>query len=160
MRARIIAALVAVCVLASGAAAEEGQGLGIIVGEPTGISYKHWFESRHAFDMAAAWSFSGANSFQFHADYLVHSFDQIVLDAGEGDVALYLGIGGRLKLNEDDNRWKDEDVLLGVRIPLGASYLFEEAPFEIFLEIVPVLDIVPDSEFDINAALGFRFYFI
>lgn len=159
MKRGFLAIVVLAAVLCPRAASGGEDGLGIIVGEPTGVSYKHWFGMTHAFDMAAAWSFSGANSFQFHADYLVHNFDEIDMEEARGDLALYIGVGGRMKLNEEDNKGNNEDVMLGVRVPLGASYFFESAPFELFLEIVPVLDIVPDTEFDINGAVGFRFYF-
>ena len=66
---------------------------------------------------------------------------------------LYFGVGGRLRLR--DNR--DDDI--GVRIPVGLAYMFADAPFDIFVEVVPILDLVPDTDFDLNAALGGRFYF-
>ena len=40
-------------------AQDSGFGLGIIFGEPTGISFKGWIGRRAAFDAAVAWSFEG-----------------------------------------------------------------------------------------------------
>lgn len=43
-------------------------------------------------------------------------------------------------------------------MPLGAGYIFEEAPVELFLEVVPVLELAPDTDLDMDAALGARIY--
>ncbi|MDZ7691501.1 MAG: hypothetical protein U5K69_10295 [Balneolaceae bacterium] len=42
-------------------------------------------------------------------------------DVEEGALPLYYGVGGRLILAENDS-------ILGVRVPAGINYLFEEAP--------------------------------
>ena len=140
--------------------AQEGLGIGIILGEPTGISLKVWISEKQAIDAAAAWSFSENDSFQFHADYLVHYFYPVKSEGFQGKLPLYAGVGGRLKLEEDDgtNRRNDDDSLLGIRGPFGISYVFADFPIDLFIEIVPVLDVIPDTEFDINAAVGARFY--
>jgi hypothetical protein len=142
-------------------AGHEGLGVGVIVGEPTGISLKTWLNDSQAIDAAAAWSFSGDDAFQFHADFLVHNFDLLQGTEVHEDLAFYYGVGGRVKLKgEKDGRGKDgDDVRMSVRFPLGISYLFEHAPFDFFLEVVPMLNIVPDTDFGINAAIGARFYF-
>ena len=41
---------------------------------------------------------------------------------------------------------------------VGLSYMFADAPFDLFVEIVPILDLVPDTDFDLNAAIGVRWY--
>lgn len=132
-------------------AAEGSTGLGIIVGEPTGISFKQWLDGRNAFDAAAAWSFVDEEAFHLHADYLWHFFDRIE-EIDHGRLPLYIGVGGRVKFGENDE-------FIGVRVPLGADYLMEEAPFDFFLEVVPLLDLVPDTDFTLNAAIGARFWF-
>ena len=38
-------------------AQDSGIGLGIILGEPTGVSLKSWVGRREALDVAVAWSF-------------------------------------------------------------------------------------------------------
>jgi hypothetical protein len=141
-----------------GAFAESGNipngfGIGVILGEPTGLSLKHWLDDEQAIDAAAAWSFSGRNSFQFHADYLFHRYDLLDSVGASDEFPVYYGVGGRLKAKDDDDH-----VVFGVRIPLGITYLFAEAPFDIFAEVVPVLDLAPDVDVHLNAAIGFRFY--
>ena len=41
----------------------------------------------------------------------------------------------------------------------GLDYLFATKPLDIVLEIVPVLDIVPDVNLGINGAIGIRYFF-
>lgn len=140
---------------------ENGLGVGVIIGEPTGVSIKKWIGETRAVDAAAAWSFSEHESFQFHADYLIHNFLLLQPKDFKGRLPVYFGVGGRIKLN-DLNGGKgrnDEDALVGIRIPFGISYLFADAPVDLFAEVVPILNVAPDTDLDINAAIGARFYF-
>ena len=130
-------------------AQDSGTGIGIIIGEPTGFSAKHWLSSTTAIDGAVAWSFVDEGAFHIHADYLLHSFHLIRIE--EGKLPFYYGIGGRLKTAND--------ARLGVRVPLGLAFIFPTTPIDIFLEVVPILDFIPKTDFRINAALGARYYF-
>ena len=136
----------------------EGFGIGVIVGEPTGITIKIWTGNTTAFQAAAAWSFSGYESFQFHADYLFHNFGILNSDEMRGALPLYVGIGGRIKLKEDNDLDDNDEASIGARVPLGMSYIFEDTPLDIFIEVVPILDVLPDTDFDLNGAAGIRFY--
>lgn len=153
-----IIALLTVLLGASAVMANEGLGVGVIVGEPTGITVKKWFGTDRAVDGAAAWSLSGSNSLQLHADYLVHDFGLLKPGNINGRLPVYIGAGGRILLN-DDSHGHHNDTVVGVRIPFGVSYLMAKTPVEIFLEIVPILDVVPSTELELNAAIGARFYF-
>jgi len=50
-------------------------GLGIILGEPTGLTFKLWNKQTMAFDAGAAWSFVSGGYFQVHGDLLLHNFN-------------------------------------------------------------------------------------
>jgi hypothetical protein len=132
----------------------QGFGLGVIVGEPTGVSMKNWLSSITALDAAAAWSFGDYGSFQFHADYLLHNF-QIF----ESRLPVYYGIGGRVKFKGNNTNNDSDEARVGIRFPVGITYLFQNAPFDFFFEIVPILDVSPETDVKLNAALGARFYF-
>jgi hypothetical protein len=131
------------------AAQDDSLGLGIILGEPTGISLKYWTGGRTAIDGGVAWSFSNKDSLHLHMDYLVHDFN--ILKAKKGRLALYYGIGGRAKIEERSR--------VGVRIPIGINYLFGDAPLDIFFELAPLLDLVPGTEFGLTGGIGIRYYF-
>ena len=126
---------IAILVLAGSATAQGRWGIGIILGEPTGISGKLWTSERTAIDAAAAWSFSDDAAFHLHADYLLHNFDLIEVDRGK--LPVYFGVGGRVKFESDSK--------VGVRIPVGLTYIFEGMPIDIFFEVVPLLDLIPEA---------------
>lgn len=133
----------------SAAAQDKGLGLGIIIGEPTGLSLKSWTGRRTAVDAAAAWSFDRNGSLHLHVDYLIHDFN--LLRTRTGRLPVYYGIGGRVLL-QDKTR-------VGIRIPVGMSYIFEKAPFDVFVEFGPVFDVVPKTELTMSGFIGFRYYF-
>jgi hypothetical protein len=128
------------------AAQNSGLGIGVILGEPTGLSAKMWSGSNMALDAAAAWSFGDNGAIHLHADMLWHNFNLI-----DQSLPVYYGIGGKVKLADDP--------MIGVRIPVGIAYQVSSAPLDIFLELVPVLDLAPDTSFGFNGALGVRYYF-
>jgi hypothetical protein len=142
-------------VTAAAVAKPSGVGLGIIVGEPTGLSAKAWLSGNAAVDAAAGWSMRH-RYVHLHADFLLHNFG--LLNVDPGDLPLHYGIGGRLVLTGGDKDDKDE-MTVGLRVPVGVSYLFDTAPFDLFLEVVPLLNLLPETEFDINGAVGVRYYF-
>ena len=161
-RVTVVAAALAGALGCAGAQAQQdGFGVGVIVGEPTGLTFKAWLSNTHAVDAGLAWSFSENDSLQFHANYLIHDFNMLRPTDFEGRVGLYYGLGGRIKLEEDDDgRGRNrDDTLVGIRIPVGVVYHFPRSPVELFGEFVPVLDVVPDTEFDLNLAIGARLYF-
>jgi len=130
-------------------AQNKGFGLGIIVGEPTGVSLKYWTSSSTAFDGAVAWSFTDGGALHIHADYILHSFH--LIPVASGSLPFYYGIGARIKFLDDPG--------FGVRVPVGLAYLFSGAPIDVFFEIVPILNLIPQTNFKINAAIGGRYFF-
>jgi hypothetical protein len=66
---------------------------------------------------------------------------------------LYYGIGARFRFGSS------QKARVGVRGVLGINYLFEQFPVDAFLEFVPVFDLLPKTELELNAAIGIRYYF-
>lgn len=128
-----------------------GFGLGVMIGEPTGLSAKFWKNERTAIGAGLAWSFANRNSaIQLHVDYLIHNYNLLRLD--NTVLPLYYGLGVRVGSAGDDIR-------LGVRVPVGIDYFFADKKFDVFFEIVPVLDLLPGTGFGINGGLGLRYNF-
>jgi len=126
-------------------------GIGVIAGEPTGLSAKLHLNKENALTFGLAWSFSGKGHMHIHTDYIFHKFGVINVDSGQ--MPLYFGVGGRIRFREDD---KNE---IGIRVPIGLAYIFEETPIDLFVEIVPILDLNPDTDLSLSAAIGARFFF-
>jgi len=126
-----------------------GFGAGIMLGEPTGISLKNWISQSNAWDAGIAWKLGKNDAFHLHADYLWHAYDIINVD--KGVLPLYYGIGIRVLFTDESH--------LGIRGVIGLDYLFEGLPLDVFLELVPIFDLVPGTGFSFNGALGIRYFF-
>ena len=142
-------------------AQDHGFGLGFVIGEPTGLSAKLWTSPENAFDFGLGWSIGGdrisnfngthhGSRIHFHMDYLWHSFNAI---RSTERFPLYYGIGGRF------NSGGGYDSSFGVRGVFGIAWLPHSAPLDVFLEVVPVLQLTRSTGFGIDAGLGMRFYF-
>ncbi len=125
-------------------------GIGIIVGEPTGLSFKQGMGGNRSFALAAASSLDGKDALHLHGDLLFHRRDLAEVD--DTGLPLYYGIGARVKLLESDD-------LLGIRFPFGLSTFIADGDFDLFIELVPILDLAPDTDFSLNAGLGIRYWF-
>lgn len=145
--------LTSVLLLSANGVDASGFGVGAILGEPTGVTAKVWTTDRTALTGALAWSFRDDGSLQIQGDYVIHidKTSEIKKDL-RGRTYLYYGIGGRLRDDTSDNR-------ISARAPLGVSYASAKSPLEFFVEIVPMLDFSPETAFDLNGAVGVRFYF-
>lgn len=161
MKAIILGALL----LAAGWASAQAPGggansAGIIIGDPTGLSFKHWLSATRAFDVAAAWSLDHDETLHVHADYLIHDFS---LREDRGELGWYYGVGARFVARDHHDsgrgRSNDDDDTFGARIPFGLDYFFADHPIEVFLEVAPALELVPDTDLDLDLGLGLRFVF-
>ncbi|HPS65901.1 MAG TPA: DUF3996 domain-containing protein [Ignavibacteria bacterium] len=134
-------------------AQRSGTGLGLMLGEPTGVNLKSWISESSAFDVGLAWSFTHEGSLHIHADYLYHNYNLI-----NSDIPFYVGIGGRIKLHNTSEGGKD-DARLGVRVPVGLDFFIKDIPVDIFVEIAPIVDLTPSTEVTFNGGVGFRYFF-
>lgn len=124
-------------------------GIGIILGEPTGITSKYWINSNSAFVGGLSWSFKDNDALYMHLDYVNH--DYTLIGVNRGKLAVYYGIGGKILFAKETN--------IGVRIPVGLNYIFQGTPIDLFLELVPSLNLIPSTTFDIGGGVGVRYYF-
>ncbi len=104
---------------------------------------------------AAGRSLDGDEWFYLHGDYLIHNYrlEKEIKEDIEGDLPFYYGIGGRVLLKEND------DTRIGIRIPLGLDYRFADRKLDVFVEIAPIIDLLPETEFALTGGVGIRYYF-
>jgi len=130
---------------------EKGFGIGIILGEPTGISGKYWLSTNNAIDLGIAYSFINSKSeFSFHTDYLYHIKDLIKSDY---NIIPYYGFGLRLRLKENNSGE------FGVRGVAGILWLLDNIPIDLFFEFAPSFRLLPNTGLDLDIGLGGRYYF-
>ena len=136
----------------------QNLGVGVIVGSPTGLSLKYILGRQSAFAAHAGWSFIGDQGIHLTGDYQ-HLFP-VVIETAEGasisDLTPYIAAGGRFRFKQDEQT-EENEFHLGLRIGGGIEYLITR--FGIFLEVVPVVDLIPATDFDFEGGLGFLFYF-
>jgi hypothetical protein len=129
-------------------AQDKGFGAGIMAGSPTGLNGKLWVSQENAVDIGLAWSFADEGYLHIHGDYLWH-FPHVI--ESSQPLLLYAGLGGRLGLGDD--------ARIGVRIPGGIEWWPRSTPLDVFLELAPILDLTPKTEFSFNGVVGVRFFF-
>ena len=158
-------------------------GLGFVLGAPTALSAKYWTSGTTALDFALGWGLGygsyddhcwdadsynrhkgycddrgyyygddryGYRGLHLHADYLFHDFGLI---RSSEKFPIYYGPGINL------NVWNHGGAQLGLRGVIGIAWMPRAKPFDVFLELAPVLQLFPATWVDVNAGFGGRFYF-
>jgi hypothetical protein len=143
------------------AAQDHGFGIGLILGEPTGLRAKLWTSKENAFDFGFGMSVGGdriaykgkydrSSRLHFHMDYLWHSFNTI---SSTERFPLYYGIGGRY------NSGGGYEGSIGIRGVLGIAWFPHSTPIDVFVELVPVFQLTSSVGLGIEAGLGIRYFF-
>lgn len=146
--------------------ANKGFGLGLELGDPTGLIGKYFFSGSHALDFGIGeygyygdvYGHYGYHGVNLYMDYLWHPVSLVSAEAFE--LPFYVGIGGRLL---DDGR-DGYGALISARAPIGISFDMNNIPFDFFLQLTPYLDFYSGHDggfaaFEIQFSFGARFYF-
>lgn len=132
-------------------------GVGLMVGEPTGLTAKYYLADDTAID-AAVGAAIVSRGLQAHGDHLWHPW---VLEQKETfAMPVYVGVGARLLVQTGGDA--DDFTAVGVRLPVGLMFDFTQVPLDVFVEIAGVLDYRSKGDafaFDLNAGAGARYYF-
>ena len=171
MRLRSCVPALAVLALAAAPAAaddsapvEKGSlGLGIIIGEPTGICGKLYLQDDQALQGALGFTFV-TGGFHAHADYVFHPW--ILEERDAFTLPAYVGPGVRV-LQHRAGRGADDDFRIGARAVAGLLFDFKEIPLDVFVEVAGIVEYrfgSSDSNINgwgmaLNGGLGGRYYF-
>jgi hypothetical protein len=121
-------------------------GLGFMLGEPSGLDAQFFWSQKSAIDVNVAWSWK--DWFFVAADYQVYN----KLADSPPEWRWYYGLGGYLTTPHN------EDGTLGLRVPLGVKYRFPNSPVDIWGEIDPALQLVPDTTPELQGGIGVTFW--
>jgi hypothetical protein len=158
----ILLILVLIAVLAGPARAagnaRDNFGIGVILGSPSGISLKIP-QGAQSINVIAGWDIHNDDPpgppccndyFYIGGDYVWYNYN--LIHVSQGRLPLYYGPGIYAAFSKPRN-------VVGFRFPVGLEYQFATAPFDIFLELGPRVNIVPATDVDIFVGLGARFFF-
>ena len=125
-----------------------GIGAGLAVGEPTGFNVALRNEALHTVSSTVGWNLS-AGEFHAHSDYQV-PFTEITPSESVLAMTLYAGLGATLDIGDA--------FTLGARAPVVVAISFDK-PVEVFVELAPVVGVLPDVGIGVQASTGFRGWF-
>ena len=142
----LLAVLLTVSSSLAGSSEHDEFGLGITLGEPSGIHGQFFWSPRTALDVTAAWSLH--DWFMTTADFQIYDY---LLDS-PAEWRWYYGGGAYLALPES------EDGTFGLRIPVGIRYHFPHSYVDAWAEIDPALQVLPDTQAEFQAGIGITFW--
>lgn len=166
--ARVVAA--AIVVLAASARADPGDdsahgadkgtlGVGLMLGEPTGLTAKLYLKDDQAIQAAVGSALIGGG-FQLHGDYVFHPY--ILQSRPSFVLPVYVGPGVRL-IDYTSGRGGDSAFAFGVRAVGGMLFDFKNVPLDAFIEVAGVLEYEfrdgAGAGIKLNAGAGVRYYF-
>ena len=145
-------------------------GLGLELGEPTGLTGKYFLSGDNAIDFGLGYIYNhwrGGDGIHVYADYLWHPLSLTSQPAFE--LPFYIGVGGRFwSFDYGCDRFGNNcryygTSAFGVRVPVGLAFDFNNVPLDIFVQLVPTLDFFRNYGdhigFGIDGSIGIRFWF-
>ncbi len=126
------------------------RGVGLSLGNPTGLNGKYWLDGNKAIDGGAAWSLGKHTNFSLHSDYLWHNEGAFFFNDVHS-LDLYYGLGGRMEFADD--------IELGLRVPVGLAHKLENGAADVFAEAAPIIDFVSRTGLELHLLFGARYYF-
>ncbi|PKL09952.1 MAG: hypothetical protein CVV51_01185 [Spirochaetae bacterium HGW-Spirochaetae-7] len=136
----------------AGKPADGPMGLGIFLGQPTGVTFEIDLSATSWVDFKAAWSLGGKNGsallLQGNYEYAFPALFAIE----EATFTPFFGVGAFIGVSTGD-------VALGVRVPGGISYRFRNFPLELFIEAGLDVYLFPAFALDGSGGLGARYRF-
>lgn len=146
-----IALSVALFAPANASAQDSGFGLGFILGDPNGLSFKAYVGPSAAIDGAVGFGVIDDSHVAAHLDFL---WEWQLASMDWSNLAFTIGVGPKI-----GHFYHHDSFRVGVRAPFGLALQFNEAPLDCFLEVAPGLWIIDNARFDIDAGLGLRYWF-
>lgn len=149
-----------------------GVSLGIILGDPTGLTLRVGLTERNALQAHFGFSPFPGSAVVGELDWTYDAWN-FLRNNSTAELLFYFGAGGKMEWLTGDyyayeyNHRHDipdrSHFGLGIRALLGLRTVFLKAPFDLFFEVAPlgILFVVPNPGvyYDFDAAIGFRYRF-
>lgn len=159
MKRLLLVSLFALLVIPTGFLQAQGRfGFGLVLGEPTGLSWKYRLNRENAID--GVLGFSPSDRFRIHADYLWSSHPFV-----DPSFSLHYGVGAALGFasstyftSRDGYFVRTVDLGFAARVPVGIDYSIPRSPVELYFELAPLVIVAPSAGIGIDAGIGVRVY--
>jgi hypothetical protein len=139
-------------------------GLGLELGEPSGLNGKLFLTPNQALDFGIGeiYNYGPGDGLHLYIDYLWHPKELVQSEAFK--LAFYIGVGGRIWFFDYDNMGNARADVFGLRVPIGIDFDFNNVPLDVFVQLVPTLDFYHnyrphDVYLDVDFSVGIRFWF-
>ena len=131
-------------------------GIGLVIGEPTGITAKLYVKDDQAVQGAIGASFIGGGV-ELHGEYVWHPW--ILQDRDSFVLPVYLGPGIR-GIDYYGGRGGESHFAIGARGVVGMLFDFKEVPLDVFVELAGGVeyDFTQGWGPVLNAGAGVRYY--
>lgn len=139
---------------------DEGQqGVGLLLGKPTGFRYSYWLNWRRNLMADLAYDFDGI--LYLHAHYGIYFYnakDQLKRKQSSNRFLFYVapGIQAGFRVQGTD---KSSSVVLGVRPMGGVEYLFSDAKWSVRAEVGPTVNFIGRTLVGFSGYVGTTYYF-
>lgn len=124
-------------------------GLGGQIGDPSGVTLKLYQRPGFAYDFLAAWDLDDFFFLNGHALY-----ERPIPDS---PLRYYLGPGVVIGFREQRSDRDDDEIVIGMSGQFGLNFFVEQ--FEVFLQLTPRLQVIPETDGEIGGGVGLRYYF-
>ena len=152
--------------------AQNGFSMGLVLGDPTGLTLRGGLDERNAIQAHFGFSFFPGDAVVAMVDW-THDAWNFLRDNPTASLLFYFGVGGKAEWFTGNYYWYGYDHKhsftdqshfgLGARGLVGLRATFLKAPFDLFFELAPigVIFVVPDPGacYDIDVAIGARYRF-
>jgi hypothetical protein len=143
---------------------ENSLGVGVMLGEPSGLSVKYLGSEPFALNFGL--SYSLGDFFMVSADQLWQIYLDHPITNDWGTLSYFLGGGATAFLagaeaREERRFFADDDDRfgLGIRVPLGVELFLTDYPLGFTIEVAPGLGVLPSIFSFIQGGVAARYYF-
>ena len=130
-------------------------GIGAVIGDTTGLSINYFMNEIQSLHSVLSFDFNGSDELNFSSHF---TWWKRFSDMPLRPLRWFYGLGGEIAIfDQVHNRFHDNDVELGPSATLGVSYAFESAPLEVFLKSNLTLNVIQETDVDMDLMLGLHF---
>lgn len=135
-------------------------GLGIQLGTFSGVTGKVYLRGRKtAVDFALGTAYGRSLSDSVHAQVSFHEHFGPLTSGSGVTIPWRIGVGGWINAGSYWVYPNYDNVIVGVRAPVGVDFDLEDAPVQFYVEVAFDLSIVPGVSGGLDASAGVRYYF-